>query len=123
MIGDYDRGQMARNLIRVRAARQDAYPSEIFDEHGWNMLLHLFVAASENDVMSEAGIIEASGASSAVGRRWLGYLLADGQISDRGDGEDVTFTPSSLTRMRAFLDTARKIHSSAARGYELPPSA
>jgi hypothetical protein len=113
MIGDYERGQMAQSLLRVREVRQESYPSEIFDEFAWNMLLHLFVTTSNNEVMTENRMIDMSGASMAVGRRWLAHLLADGQISDRGDGQDVSFTPDSVARMRAFLDRARNIHREA----------
>ena len=51
----------------------------------------------------------------AVGRRWLAHLLADGQISDRGYGQDVSFTPNSVACMRAFLDRACNIHREAAQ--------
>lgn len=79
------------------------------------MLLHLFVTTSNNKMMTKNRMIDMSGASMAVGRRWLAHLLADGQISDRGDGQDVSFAPNSVACMRVFLDRACNIHREAAQ--------
>lgn len=112
MIGDQARGDVARNLILVRDARQDHFKHEIFDEYAWNMLLHLFVALSNNETMSEERMIELSGGIEAVSRRWLAFLMGIGDIVTRDDGEDIAFTPDSANRMRQFLDRAAAIHGS-----------
>ena len=44
---DPDSARTAENLLLVRSMRSDAFPSEIFDEHAWTMLLYLFVAQAK----------------------------------------------------------------------------
>ena len=110
MLGDQRRGDIARNLLRVRAERTASFPSELFDEHAWNMLLNTYVALTENRTVSEADLIQRSSVSEAIGRRWISHLVKDGQIEARGDGEDVALTPSAVDNMRMFLDRAHVIH-------------
>ena len=110
MLGDRRRGEIARNLLKVRAVRTSLFPSELFDEHAWNMLLHLFSALTENETISEEDLIQQSSESTAVGRRWLAHLVKDGQIEARENGDDVRLTPSAVANMRIFLDQANDIH-------------
>ena len=91
-------------MIRVRDARNESYPRDMFDEPAWNMLLHLFVAHCEQYPVTENDIISLSGASVAQGRSWLQRLVADGQIVIQNNGENVEFTADSLEQMRDFID-------------------
>jgi len=109
MIGDYDRGQTARRILAVRATRQRIFPSELFDEFAWNMLLILFAGHVENEEISERLLLSRSGAGQTAGRRWIGHLVADGQVADRRDDDDVVLTPDCVTRMRLFLDQAYSV--------------
>jgi hypothetical protein len=112
MTGDQKRRATAQYLIKIREVRHESFPSELFDEHAWNMLLHLFVAMANNDVMTEAAMVQLSGASHSVGRRWLGHLLADERIEDRVEGDDIILTASSVSSMRLFLDRAHDLYVS-----------
>jgi len=116
MIGDRARSITARNLIHVRAKREQHFPPGIFDEHAWNMLLHLFIDIADNRVMNEARLIELSGTTTSVARRWISYLLANKQIKDREDGDDILLTEDSISSMRHFLDAAKIIHTHEANG-------
>lgn len=104
MIGDQIRAKLARHLLADRQDRYKLFPSEIFDEYAWNMLLHLFVSLAENRVMTEERLILLSGASTMTGQRWLYHLYRDGQVEPRIAGEDVILTPDSLRRLRLYLD-------------------
>ena len=115
MYGDQRRGQMAKNLIVVRTIRAESFPSELFDEHAWNMLLHLFSALTDNETVSEADLIRRADASLNFGRRWITHLVKDGQIEARSDGDDVALTASAIERMRMFLDRAENIQSTTFR--------
>lgn len=106
MIGDQKRGATAQAIIDVRALRISLFPSEIFDEFAWNMLLNLFVGLAENEVISEKQLIERAGVSTDAGRRWILHLVGDGQVFDRSDGEDVILTPQAISHLRRFLDEA-----------------
>jgi hypothetical protein len=116
MIGDQARGEVARNLLLVREARQAFFKHEIFDEYAWNMLLHLFVALSNNEIMSEDRMVALSGGPRSVSRRWLSFLVGANEIFAREDGDDIAFTPDSAKRMRLFLDRAAAIHGSDSNG-------
>ena len=111
MYGDQRRGQIAKNLIDVRALRKSSFPSELFDEHAWNMLLQLFSALTDNETVSESDLILRAGATPSFGRRWIMHLVKDGQIEAREDGDDVALTAGAIDRMRTFLDRADEVHS------------
>ena len=102
---------MAKDLIRIRAMRKEAFPSEMFAEHAWDMLLQLFSALSDNEIVSESDLILRAGATTSFGRRWIMYLVKDSQIEARADCDDVALTADAITRMRTFLDRADAVHS------------
>ena len=106
MIGDKDREQTARRILAVRAERKRIFPSELFDESAWNMLLILFAGHVDNEEITEQVLLSRSGAGRTAGRRWIAHLVADGQVAYRGDDDDVVLTAECVTRMRLFLDQA-----------------
>jgi hypothetical protein len=102
--------QTAENLLRVRSLRSDVFPSEIFDEHAWNMLLHLFVAQAKGEEVSEASLVTLTGTSPDIGQRWLAHLVADAQVEPHANGGAVTLTSSARDCMEGFLRDASRIH-------------
>ncbi|RZL18156.1 MAG: hypothetical protein EOP64_12875 [Sphingomonas sp.] len=80
------------------------FPSELFDEFAWNMMLHLFVGLANNELMTERALIEKAGASENAGRRWIEHLVKDGQVAERRDDDDVILTTGAITQLRIFLD-------------------
>jgi hypothetical protein len=102
--------QTAENLLRIRSLRSDVFPSEIFDEHAWNMLLHLFVAQAKGEEVSEASLVTLTGTSPDIGQRWLAHLVADAQVEPHADGSAVTLTSSARDCMEGFLRDASRIH-------------
>ena len=100
----------AENLVRVRSLRAEIFPSDIFDEHAWNMMLRLFIAQANDHAMSESELITATGTPPGVGQRWLAHLVADEQIEPYADGGTIALTPSALDRMECFLRDASAIH-------------
>ncbi|WP_093400316.1 hypothetical protein [Sphingomonas sp. OK281] len=102
----------AENLIHVRSLRAEVFPSEIFDEHAWNMMLQLFVAQAKAQEVSENELIRATGTPPGAGQRWLAHLVADGQIEPYTDGGAIALTASALDRMEGFLRDASAIHQS-----------
>ena len=97
MIGDQARGETAQRILDVRSLRKVMFPTELFDEFAWNMMLHLFVGLVNNQVMTERDIIERAGASNNSGRRWIGHLVKDGQVAARSDDDDVVLTTLAVT--------------------------
>ena len=111
MIGDKERCDTARAAIELRRLRCEKFPSEIFDEYAWNLLLHTFIAHVDNDLVSSEMLFDKSGMSEKVGRRWLDHLVKDGQIESHSDGDDIHLTAQSITAMRDYLDCVRSVGS------------
>ena len=111
MIGDKERCDTARAAIELRRLRCEKFPSEIFDEYAWNLLLHTFIAHVDNDLVSSDVLFDKSGMSESVGRRWLAHLVKDGQIESHSDGDDIHLTARSIAAMRDYLDCIRIIGS------------
>ena len=106
MTGDQKRRRTAMAILAVREMRCQLFPSEIFDEHAWTMLLQLFVSLADNETMTEQRLIDATNVSLGAGRRWIVHLVEDNQVIARESGDDVTLTCEAIERMRRFLDLA-----------------
>ena len=89
--------------------RTQHFPKEIFGEYSWTMLLVLFVGLADNEVISERMLIDRARVGVDAGRRWIRYLVQDGQIIARADGDDVLLSPGAINRLRRFLDEARSV--------------
>ncbi len=104
MLGDQQRGVVARNILTLRAFREGIFPRELFDEYAWNMLLLLFAGLANNEVITERALIEQADVTVNAGRRWIAHLVGDGHIVARNDGDDVVLTQSAIQALREFLD-------------------
>ncbi len=102
--------QTAENLIVVRGLRADVFPSEIFDEHAWNMMLRLFVAHAKDESLSETDLIALTKTPPGAGRRWLSHLVADAQIEPYAADDALALTAPAIDRMQAFLRMASRVH-------------
>lgn len=105
MTSDLKRAQAARKILDDREERYVLFPSDIFDEYAWNMLLHLFVAFASNEVVPETSLIKAVHTSRNIGQRWLYQLAKDNQVRDRASGDDVSLTDEAIFKLRSYLDT------------------
>lgn len=106
MFGDRDRSKAAQAILVARAFRKRLFPNEIFDEHAWGMLLVLFIAFADGEVISEIALLERVGLSVTAGRRWIAHLVGEDHIELREDGGGVTLSETALTKLRIFLDEA-----------------
>ena len=111
MIGDKERAETARAAIELRRLRCKIFPSELFDEYAWNLLLHTFICHVENKTVSAERLYEKSGMTPSLGRRWLAHLVSDGQIESHNDGDDIHLTTQSIRGMREYLDIVRSVGS------------
>lgn len=115
MIGDRERRTTAHSIFVGRTMRNRMFPSEIFDEHAWNILLILFVGLADNETISERSLVERAGTSVSVGRRWIAHLVKNKQICERSDDDDVLLTPAAIANMREYLDNLVKNTQEAIR--------
>lgn len=109
MLGDQKRARVARGLLEMRAARRAAFPAELFDEHAWDILLHLFSSMVDNQTITRSALIEKAGVSYGVGSRWLNHLVEIGQVQAAGSGDDEALTIDAVEGMRTFLDRVHGI--------------
>lgn len=106
MADDHRLACIARKILTDREARYALFPSEIFDEYAWNMLLHLFVALSADEILSEKQLITLVHTTKNIGQRWLYQLAKDGQVESRLSGDDVRLTSEAMAKLRKYLDSA-----------------
>ncbi|KQU61566.1 hypothetical protein ASG67_16325 [Sphingomonas sp. Leaf339] len=97
--------KVAQNLLSMREHRSRYFGSEIFDEHAWTMLLHLFVEQSAHQKTSESRLYHLVDVSHMVGKRWLNHLVQIHHVSVDDDEDEVTLTSTALERMTAFLES------------------
>ncbi|HXH16578.1 MAG TPA: hypothetical protein VNJ10_10665 [Sphingomonas sp.] len=112
MANELESARTAENLILVRDTRSELFPSEIFDEHAWNMLLRLYVAQAKDEPVSEPELIALTKTPPSVGKRWLAHLVADAQIEPYAEGGALALTGAALERMETFLRQASRAHES-----------
>jgi hypothetical protein len=109
MTNDQDRGLAAEDILAVRALRKRLFPSDIFDEHAWSMLLVLFVGHAKNEIISEQALLTRAAVSTASGSRWIAHLVEEGQIEPRLTNDVVALSNDALTNLRTFLDESCNI--------------
>ena len=109
MKNDQDRGLAAEDILAVRALRKRLFPSDIFDEHAWSMLLILFVGYVKNEIISEQALMTRAEVSTASGSRWMAHLVEEGQIEPRQTNDVVALSNDALTNLRTFLDESCNI--------------
>ena len=110
MTGDQIRGATAQSMMDIRSLRAELFPSGLFAECAWHMLLSLFVGLANNQVISETYLINKTAAGEDAGKRWIDHLFRSGQIA-RQNGDDVILTPHTITQLRRFLDEAQALRN------------
>jgi hypothetical protein len=113
MQSDQERGKLASEILLVRDLRKRLFPSEIFDEHAWTMLLILFVGFAKGEIITEPHLINQSGVNESAGKRWISHLIEEDQIKPRVPDETVELTATTITQIRIFLDEAREVHNTS----------
>lgn len=72
----------ARNLLKLRRARDRLMDPRLFGEPSWDMLLELFVAHCDGKPVTVSALAQASGAPTTTGLRYI-LLLADAELVER----------------------------------------
>lgn len=100
----------ARRLFRLRRMRDQAFGPELFGEPAWDLLLDLYVAASEPRSVS---IIAVSIAASTDDVRWLDLLEEHGLVNLVHAGSEtnraiVTLSQTAFDQMTRLLEEHRE---------------
>jgi DNA-binding MarR family transcriptional regulator len=101
--------EVARQSYRARRWRNAFFgDSELFGEPAWDLLLELFVAASEQRLVSVTSASIAAAVPQSTALRWIALLEKDGLVLREPDPWDkrrdwLRLTADGLSRMLAYL--------------------
>lgn len=106
-----DRERLARVMLRSRERRRDSFPSVIFGEPGWDMILQLYVSHCEGEPIDVSGLCGCTGVSKTTALRHLDRLAAQDlveRLDDTMDGRRVFVRLSNALREQTeqWLDAA-----------------
>jgi hypothetical protein len=97
---------IAKALYRTRQIRARYFPSDLFGEPAWDILLDLFIEKGGGKRVPITNACIASQVPPTTGLRWIGLLLDDGWIVREEDTTD---------RRRAFVRLTEKGETAIAR--------
>lgn len=87
----------------MRERRTTLFPSELFDEYAWTMLLHLFIETERQSRPTTEQLCEIAGTSPFIGQRWIKHLVTDCHMLVDKDTDVVSLTDDARDRMTTFL--------------------
>lgn len=106
-----DRERLARIMLRSRQRRKDSFPSVIFGEPGWDMILQLYVAHCAGETIDVSGLCGCTGVPKTTALRHLDRLAAQQlveRLDDSADGRRIFVRLSRTLREQTeqWLDAA-----------------
>lgn len=101
-------GRDASAIYLNRANRDNFFPSKLFGEPAWDILLDLFAAAKANELRSVKAVCLASRVPEATALRHIAQLRDAGLIEQKLDKTDgrrkfLMLTTSGIQRMEAYI--------------------
>lgn len=98
-----------RRLIRQRRVRASFFPSDLFADPAWDILLDLAAARHENKAVSISSLCIAASVPTTTGLRWIKGMTEAGLLQRTPDPEDarrsfVTLSDTTARQMDAYLD-------------------
>lgn len=92
---------MAERLYAQRRARDAFFPSDLFGEPAWDLLLALFMALQEGRELSAAEALQAAGMNDAADKSLLARVEETGLIGRTESG--VQLSSEGVERMTDYL--------------------
>lgn len=105
---------LIRSIIRARRLRDHFFPSELFADPAWDMLLDLMAARVERQQVAVSSLCIAAAVPPTTALRWIKTLCDQGlfvRVADPEDGRRVFIELSAETAamMEAYLKSAQRI--------------
>ena len=99
---------VARSIYRLRRRRANWFPSGMFAEPAWDMLLDLFIHVSTGKLITTTSLCIAADVPATTALRWIGILESEGLVERfkvSGDSRisGVRMTDVGLQTMRGCL--------------------
>lgn len=104
-----DSARQIRGLIAQRRARARFFPSELFADPAWDILLDLAAARHEGTRVSISSLCIAAAVPTTTGLRWIKALTEANLLERQADPEDgrrsfITLTEKTARLMERYLD-------------------
>lgn len=104
---------LVRAMIRIRRARGEQFPTDLFADPAWDMLLDLMAARLEGKKVAVSSLCIAAAVPPTTALRWIGILEDRGLVVRVGDPGDrrrahVELVPATLRALLAWLGEARR---------------
>jgi len=100
---DSGRANLVRRLIRKRRQRDQHFPSDLFADPAWDMMLDLYAAHYERREISVSSLCIAAAVPATTALRWIKTMVDDGRfvrVADPDDGRRIIVSLSDDTRCR-----------------------
>ncbi len=110
---------IAERVLHHRRQRKTILPPDLFSEHGWEALLHLFIADAKSERRTGDQLAALVGISPRLMTRWVKYLGEQKLIDGDGHGEMevlLTLSPTGLHTVEEHLSSLQSLgHDFAVR--------
>jgi hypothetical protein len=105
---DTELALVAQSLYQMRRRRADAFPTGLFAEPAWDILLDLFCSTVGGKRISTKSLCCAADVPTSTALRWIGILEEKGMLRRWTPPDDqrltvVHMTPDGYDRMRTLL--------------------
>lgn len=97
-----------RNIIRLRRLRDRYFPSDLFADPGWDILLDLMAARLEGTRVSVSSLCIAAAVPATTALRWIKNMTDAGYLERRADPSDarrvyIRLSDQTAARMAEYL--------------------
>lgn len=82
------RAEAIRKIVRVRARRNEFFPTGLFADPAWDILLNLYASYLEQRREAIGGLVSMAGVPPTTGLRWVHKLVEEGMIVIHDDPLD-----------------------------------
>lgn len=101
--------QRVSSIIEARRTRDQIFPSGLFHDPAWNILLELYASHLQNRRVSISDVCLFSGTSSTSTLRWIGVLVDRGYVHREPDARDgrrthIILTETAIETLDRFAD-------------------
>ena len=105
-----DDGEAVRAVIAARRRRERFFPSDMFADPAWDILLDLYLAQIEQRRTVVSSLCAAAYVPATTALRWITSLANRGMLTRRSDPLDrrrvfVELTPEASDCMRCYFDS------------------
>lgn len=106
---DRERAKWVRRQIRHRRAREQFFPSDLFADPAWDMLLDMFAARLERQSVSVSSLCIAAAVPATTALRWIKTLTDAGLFIREADAQDgrrifIAMSDKAFEAMERYLE-------------------